>query len=513
MQYSQGSSNGKQGSNGDSPTQSPAVSFTFEQKEPERKAALFDWINRSYITILSLLLVLSLLYWVFVLLPEKVPQIAPASLPETQQTTTPQLIEQAPWQDAQLAQKRREAQDVLATLLSKQQELQDKRVDIWGDAAYQEAVKQAENGDLLYRQQQFEQAISAYNLAVSQLDALVATVPEHFNGYLQRGLVALEAYDAQLAKEQLTIALYLDSQSDEAGRAFDRSLVLDKVMALIKSGIADVDEQRLEAATVKFSDALALDSNSILAKTHLDQTAHAIKQRDYAKAMSNGYNKLNSKQYATAIKHFKRAQKIFPDNSAPAQAIAQSRNLTTQSKLDIIIADAQSLEHQEQWFEAHQKYLQALQVDNSLLDAKLGQLRTQARDNLSKQLNKIITQPLRLTDERIYQESKKIYSDALKTKSPGNKLRKQLELVKTTLTHARVPVSLQIESNNHTQVTLYKVGTLGQFATKKINLNPGVYTIVGSRDGYQDVRQQFTLNANAPTTTITVKCDQRVTNG
>jgi hypothetical protein len=44
-----------------------------------------------------------------------------------------------------------------------------------------------------------------------------------------------------------------------------------------------------------------------------------------------------------------------------------------------------------------------------------------------------------------------------------------------------------------TDVTLYRVGALGQFAAKSVELRPGTYTAIGSRDGYRDVRRTFTI--------------------
>ena len=48
---------------------------------------------------------------------------------------------------------------------------------------------------------------------------------------------------------------------------------------------------------------------------------------------------------------------------------------------------------------------------------------------------------------------------------------------------------MRLESDQLTNVTLYRVGSLGVFASKQVELRPGTYTVIGSRDGYRDVRQ------------------------
>ena len=52
---------------------------------------------------------------------------------------------------------------------------------------------------------------------------------------------------------------------------------------------------------------------------------------------------------------------------------------------------------------------------------------------------------------------------------------------------------MRLESDQLTSVTLYRVGALGAFAAKEVELRPGTYTAIGSRDGYRDVRQTFTV--------------------
>ncbi len=58
---------------------------------------------------------------------------------------------------------------------------------------------------------------------------------------------------------------------------------------------------------------------------------------------------------------------------------------------------------------------------------------------------------------------------------------------------ASKPIAVRLTSDQLTTVTLYRVGDLGAFASKEVELRPGTYTVIGSRDGYRDVRQTFTV--------------------
>lgn len=52
---------------------------------------------------------------------------------------------------------------------------------------------------------------------------------------------------------------------------------------------------------------------------------------------------------------------------------------------------------------------------------------------------------------------------------------------------------VQLASDNLTDVQIYRVGRLGSFESRQIELLPGKYTAVGTRAGYRDVRREFTI--------------------
>ena len=75
---------------------------------------------------------------------------------------------------------------------------------------------------------------------------------------------------------------------------------------------------------------------------------------------------------------------------------------------------------------------------------------------------------------------------------------------------AQTPVIITIESDNLTQVAVYKVGKLGRFSQRELKLRPGTYTVVGARDGYQDVRQKIIVKAGRQPLRVTVKCRVKI---
>ena len=75
---------------------------------------------------------------------------------------------------------------------------------------------------------------------------------------------------------------------------------------------------------------------------------------------------------------------------------------------------------------------------------------------------------------------------------------------------ATTPIQVTLISDEETEVTVYRVGELGSFATMELALAPGRYTAVGQRRGYRDVRQTFNVLPGNDPAPITIVCAERI---
>jgi hypothetical protein len=92
----------------------------------------------------------------------------------------------------------------------------------------------------------------------------------------------------------------------------------------------------------------------------------------------------------------------------------------------------------------------------------------------------------------------------------GPVLQKQLATLKDWIARADVPVSVALQSDNVTQVTIYRVGQLGTFAERSLELVPGSYTVVGTRPGYRDVRREINVRPGAASEPVVIRCEDRI---
>ena len=71
-------------------------------------------------------------------------------------------------------------------------------------------------------------------------------------------------------------------------------------------------------------------------------------------------------------------------------------------------------------------------------------------------------------------------------------------------------IRVVLESDEKTEVVVHKVGRLGVFARKTLELRPGTYTVVGTRSGYRDVRRQLVVEPKGPPAPLVVRCEEEI---
>ena len=186
--------------------------------------------------------------------------------------------------------------------------------------------------------------------------------------------------------------------------------------------------------------------------------------------------------------------------------LAQRRGVELQRLVRTLLG----LEAQERWYEALQIYTSALRQDHSLLFAQQGKARATARMRLGDSLQALIDRPDRLASPQVRNEAVALLQSAQEQPSPGPALRVQIARLSALLPEFDRPVHLSLVSDSLTQVAIPSVGAFGSFARRDIELRPGHYTLIGTRDGYRDVRRDITVSPGQQTQTVNVSCSEPI---
>ncbi len=448
---------------------------------------------------------------VFFVLPALVTPPDPASavvvVPTATGPTAPAL---SPFDEAQKMRQREGAQNALAVLLELQEELETKQVLDWAAAPFNAALDQARLGDEAYRTQQFIDANTLYQAGADALQSIKDGEGLMFAKALEDGNVALAAGDAAAATAAFSQALLIDPTSSAAVAGLERANVLTDVLALLDSGRTLQANNQFEDAREQYRQAQALDAANTDVSTAIQQANSAIANREFAAAMSRGYAALQGGEPDAALRAFEQALAMRPGSAEVEAAMQQARDTQTFDAISVHIDAAVQHEDNEEWAQAVVAWDEALAIDPNLVDAVQGRERSDSRRKLDDFLLNTIANPLRVAEAEINTQTRQVLTDAARLLAPGPRLQSQITQINSFLERALVPVTMQLQSDGLTMVTVYRVGDLGLFTSHTLSLLPGQYTAVGVRAGYRDVRQEFVIGLDGEAPVVTVACSEAI---
>ena len=389
-----------------------------------------------------------------------------------QVSTTPAL---SPFEEAQRAKQRQDAQEVLASLLERQEALEALQVSLWAEAEYNEALEFARLGDESYRTQSFLEAGAQYQLADDALARLQESAPQVLAQAIATGQQALVDGDSVLATEQFNLALLIEANNSNAQTGLNRAKTLDEVEALLEQARDQREALALDAALNTAQDAIALDGANNSARNLASELRSQIANNTFNQIMSDGFAALQNDNPNAAIEAFERALAMRPGSTQAQEAITQTQDQIAVAQISANRQAAQQFEEQERWADAVKEYDSALSIDPNIIFAVQGKDYASKRLQLDQLLQNAIDQPERLADTEVYEQAVQVYYTGRNIESAGTRLLAQLDALENLLNKAQVPVEVQIFSDNSTQVTVYQVGELGTFESRVLSLKPGKY--------------------------------------
>ena len=241
------------------------------------------------------------------------------------------------------------------------------------------------------------------------------------------------------------------------------------------------------------------------------QSGAAFGDDGYARAAGAGFAALGAGRLDEARAAFERAHALRPDGAEALDGLHRVDAESAARALAGVRAHAEDLETQERWEDALAAYGSILRRDPSASFAQEGKARAAARLQLRDSLQALIDRPDRLLNSApARDEAAALLQSAGEQPDPGPELRAQIAKLTSLLPGLDRPVHLSLVSDSLTQVAIPTVGSFGSFAQRDIELKPGHYTVIGTRDGYRDVRRDITVSPGQETQTVSVRCDEQI---
>lgn len=458
------------------------------------------------IAIIGLLLVVALA--TLLLLPNQI-TTTPTFEVSADSTASSEDIEQ-PFVDAQLLRARQDAQDILASFIEVQDQLEALKVNAWAPESYTEILGIAASGDAAYQQREFDQALQIYQQAEQAANDLLAQQEAFGEKLLTEAEFAFTNSDSAEAMEKYQLAQLLLPDSELAQQGIERTAVLDEVNDLKASAAEAGAEQEWNAAKELLQKAVNLDPLDQEAADLLAQAENETKQISFRQALAEGFNALADANYVDARSAFERADQLVPNNPTVADALVQVESASETSHRGGLMDQALEAESLEDWELAAEQYRTLLERDESNLTARVSLVRVEARAELDRKIEAILSNPAALQSDERWNDAEATLADArgVIEKTPG--LIAQISELERVIRQARTPVELQILSDGRTQIEIYRIGRLGTLTDHRVNIYPGEYVVIGKRSGYRDVRKEIEIPGGASEISIRIEANEPI---
>ncbi len=403
-----------------------------------------------------------------------------------------------------------QAEQKLAELMQLKQQLESKGAPTWASDAYLEMIQLAEQADRLLIENNARAAGEKYSEAIARARALADRIEPTLKQLLAEGQTALAEGNAELAQQKLSVALMIDPDNRQAQHGLQRAKNTAAVTQLMKQGAAHEKEGNTAFAHADYQEALRLDPESKEAQQALARVQRLISDEEFQQLMSEGLAALHANNYSLAREKLLKARSFRPAAQEVKDALAQVDQSIRLASIETYRQKATDAEQAENWEQALDAYLQVLKIDPNVQFASRGKQRALDHIRIDKRINFFLQQPAALESDRQLENAIQLIAEIEAMDPRGPRLKDQFEKLTELVGAAQTPVKIILESDGLTEVAVYKVGKLGRFTNRVLSLRPGTYTVVGTRDGYQDVRRQLTIKAGQDPARIAIQCEVKI---
>tara|TARA_R110002049_G_scaffold182041_2_gene349627 strand:+ start:53293 stop:54852 length:1560 start_codon:yes stop_codon:yes gene_type:complete len=425
-------------------------------------------------------------------------------------TSQPDALEKTEAVDDVSQQFKVEAGKLLASIIELEAHLDRHAVKKWAAEKYADAVEQGRIGDEHYRRQQYRQASETFQLAINRLQDLKQRIQPTLMQALTRGEQALTQGDQNTAFQQFALAIAISPQDMRAINGVQRTKTLEQLFALLQRGSSFEFHNQLQQAKLVYEEAITLDPLSDEARAALARVDTRLADEEFSRILAVAYQALQNRQYTDARAAFKDAKKLKPDASEPVTGLNKVDAAIREAKIENLLVEAEHFVQLQQWQQAATSFEKVLRLNNNHKQASSGLRDSNAKAMILDELKAALASSDQLYKDKVLQDAEKVLESVAGLTSPGAIIEQHYEQLQRLVRVAATPVPVILVSDNHTEVVVFKVKRLGKFKQYELQLRPGPYTVVGTRNGYRDVRKVINIKPESNNSSIMIVCEESI---
>ncbi|MGJ8652195.1 MAG: hypothetical protein ACSHX8_02875 [Opitutaceae bacterium] len=369
---------------------------------------------------------------------------------------------------------------------------------------YNSALRSLNAGD-------FQASVNDYEMTGAILGDLEARSMQQVASLIESANAALEAYNLDAAKSGYEEVLRIDSANTAATDGVAMVQALEGIADEVKAIKALEDAGEFEAA-LKQLDQLAADQpNNPFLRNQRKAIEAKILERDYQALLIEVSAAEAAEDYPRAIMALEKAIAL---KSTPKQVqrLAELEAKYKAIRLEELLSAGYSALKAGSNGSAREIYKEALAIDPNSKEARNGLEKASSLYLAGIRYTQHITNTKKYMKEGRYPLASKFFNDAMASRPSNVSSAEQEEEaeLRAKLEAQSKEVRVTIESDKRTYVSLIGVLPPDKFKDKDLKLYPDVYTVKGTRSGYESVEITLKVDATKPNPTITVECTDKL---
>lgn len=405
-----------------------------------------------------------------------------------------------------LADKARALNDSTYAELQRLEYLQKAFANTYREAVetYNEALRSLNAG-------QYQKSVDDYEMTGAILGDLEARAIQQIGEILETAKAALEAYNLSAAKSAYEAVLEIDSGNKAATEGLVMVRALEGIAEEVKSIKAMEAAGKYEAALAQIDKLSANNPNNLFLRNQRAAIEARILERDYAAHLAEATKAEAEGRFADAIKALEAAIALKPTAEQQKRLVALKEQYKAVRLEQLLVTGFDALKA-GRYEAARDLYKEAIALAPESKEARTGLEKASSLYLANIRYTQNIANASKYIKEGRYPLAAKFFNDAMASRPstvPPSQIAAEQKL-RSTIDEQSQEVSVTVESDKRTYVSIIGVLPPDRFKDTELNLFPDVYTVKGTRSGYKSVEIELKVDATKQNQTITVECTEKL---
>jgi tetratricopeptide (TPR) repeat protein len=376
---------------------------------------------------------------------------------------------------------------------------------------YREAVETYNTALRALNAAEYQASIDDFEMTSAILGDMEARSIQQTAGLLEAAQQAIETYDLVTARSAYEEVLALDAANPQASEGLVMVTALDGIAEEVKAIRALEAKGELDAALAALERLAAGHPQNPFIKNQRASLEARILERDYQALLASSIQAEQAEDFDAAITDLAAALKL-KSTAEQAARLVQLKQKYKAARLETLLSDGYDALSAGRYEAARTIYKEAVALVPDSKEARTGLEKASSLYLANIRYSQNIAAAAKYIKEGRFPLAAKLFNDAMSSR-PSNVAPLQMAeeaRIRTILEAQSKEVSVTIESDKRTYVSIIGVMAPDRFKEETLKLFPDVYKVRGTRSGYETVEMDIKVDATKSSTTFTVECTEKL---